>query len=217
MNTTDLVRRVRETRDIRPWIREKAVNLLMDAEYGHLVSMEILANTPIRSRYKGKFCVTRHVKNLYGVVMDSVAVAHSVWFCPAARNESGNGQWMKIDNLDTGVDGWLCSTCIHTQDRTEIVQAKRAHDWVMNPIVQSSRKDYPVPSGERAQNVLAAVAAIGVGSMEEILGTVSGSLIHSVEDAIKDMNTTANTVYRLFKTGIIQKLGRGKKAVYSLT
>lgn len=105
-----------DTRSRNWWVRERAVAELVERGWGRFIDQAILASTPVRSRYRGRFCETRHVNTLHGVVLDDEGTGHSVWFCPAAVNRPGsNGRWVK------GEAGWLCSACIHTQDWSERV------------------------------------------------------------------------------------------------
>lgn len=212
METTELVHQVRATRDERSWIREKAVVTLVTEGYGYLVDHETLSSIPVRNRYKGKFCSTRHVESLHGVVQDSDHVSHSVWFCPAAVNETGNGSWRSIKDHD----GWLCEVCIHMKDWSEVVQSQQFDKFLAADTIQTSKRAYSVPSGERAQKVLKVLGSLTIASMDEIVQECSN--VWAVgEDARRDVQTTSNTVYRLAKTGVIQKFGRGSKAVYSYT
>lgn len=107
-------RLLRQAKDTRWWIREKAVTTMIDNGWGHFLPMEIVANTPVRSRHQGRFVETRHQDSLHGVVTDESGVDHSHWGCPKIR---GNHTWVKAHNRD----GWLCGTCVHIHDLSELV------------------------------------------------------------------------------------------------
>lgn len=102
------------TQDRRWWVRERAVWTMVEMGWGRHVDSAILASTPVRSRYKGRFTETRHIDSLHGMVLDDEGTGHSVWFCPA---RSSHGRWVK------GGAGWACGVCIHTRDATEIVHS----------------------------------------------------------------------------------------------
>ena len=101
-----------QTRSTQWWVRERAVQTMVAMGWGRHVDSTILATTPVRSRHRGRFCETRHVESLHGVVLDDQGTGHSVWFCPAA---SSRGRWVR------GLAGWLCEACIHVKDWSEIV------------------------------------------------------------------------------------------------
>ena len=213
MNTTELIQRVRETRSKQIWVREKAVHLLIKADYGHLVSPETLSSIPVRGRYKGRFCQTRHYRSLYGYVMDDRNTAHSVWFCPAATCDTGYGRWNKMDGeIDITIS--ICGACVHMEDHSERVGRILKTKWVLSENAQTSNRDYNIPSGARAQSVMMVLNNLKVATLEEILERVEGKLCETSVEAHKDFETTSNTVYRLAKTGVVEKFGRGKKAVY---
>lgn len=101
------------TTDRRWWVRERAVASMVELGWGRFVDRIVLATTPVRSRYRGRFCETRHIDSLHGCVLDEAGVSHSVWFCPAAQ---GRGRWVK-----GGPTGWACEACIHLTDWSERV------------------------------------------------------------------------------------------------
>lgn len=205
--TEEIVALIKDTEDDRPWIREKAVIKLVNGGYGHHVRAEILASTPVRSRYKGRFCSTRHIESLYGGVLDGSGTIHSVWFCPAAKNSDGNGTWTK--NIR---EGWLCTTCIHTQDWTEIVADERRIKRLLMPertkTTASKTKFYP-PKGERARKIFSVLERQSVMTMIQILSATS-------HDPMNEEQVVYFTLYRMVKTGSVIKSGRGKKAIYRI-
>jgi hypothetical protein len=106
-----------ETQDPRWWVRESAVLSMVERSWGHFVKAETLANTPVRSRHNGRLVESRHVDSLVGTVEDESGMSHSHWFCPERQ---GQGTWVKGQG-----EGWLCGTCTHTMDMTEMVGRRR--------------------------------------------------------------------------------------------
>ncbi len=98
--------------------REKAVVEMVERGWGHFLPMEVVATTKVRSRHNGRLVETRHVDSLHGVVQDEDQVSHSHWSCPT---QVGRGRWTKVE-VHTG---WLCGTCIHTKDWSEVVGGQR--------------------------------------------------------------------------------------------
>lgn len=99
------------------WVREPAVNELVERNWGHFVDSTTLATTPVRKRAHGRWVESRHVDSLLGTVEDEAGNSHSHWSCPSTE---GKGTWVKGDG-----QGWLCSTCTHTTDLSERVWASR--------------------------------------------------------------------------------------------
>lgn len=111
-------RLIAEARDRRWWVRETAVLAMIERGWGHFLPMDIVASVKIRSRHSGRFVETRHVDSLHAVVNDEHNISHSHWSCPRIK---GQTQWVQIENHD----GWLCGTCTHTHDLTELVGQRR--------------------------------------------------------------------------------------------
>lgn len=132
-------RLLQQTHDRRWWVREAAVIELIDGGWGRHIDSIILATTPVRSRYRGRFCETRHVDSLHGVVLDDANVGHSVWYCPA---RSSHGRWVR------GLAGWLCSTCIHTRDHSERVWSAE-YDATRTEIMHPGNADKQRAARER--------------------------------------------------------------------
>ena len=107
-------------KDSRWWVREAAVVTMVEKGWGHFLPMEIVASVPVRSRHHGRFVETRHADNLIGVVTDEHGISHSHWSCPEAK---GQGHWGDAQNA-----GWLCGTCVHTHDLTQVVGHRRVID-----------------------------------------------------------------------------------------
>ena len=106
-----------ETKSDLAWVRESAVLAMVERDWGHFVSMETLASTPVRSRFNGRLVESRHVDSLHGTVEDEAGNSHSHWSCPETV---GQGRWAKGQG-----QGWLCSTCTHTRDWSEQVGMRR--------------------------------------------------------------------------------------------
>lgn len=107
-------RLIAEARDRRWWIRENAVHAMISRGWGHFLPMDIVANIPVRSRHRGRFVETRHADGLFGVVHDEAGTSHSHWSCPQIEGES---HWVQVEDHT----GWLCGTCVHTHDNSELV------------------------------------------------------------------------------------------------
>lgn len=116
-----------EARSTQWWVREKAVLAMMDRGWGHFLPMEVVASVPVRSRHRGRFVETRHVESLFGVVTDEANVDHSHWSCPT---QAGKGRWVKVEDRD----GWLCPTCVHMHDHTEVVGFRLLFDPTMQSV-----------------------------------------------------------------------------------
>jgi len=106
-----------ETKDARWWVRELAVTLMVERNWGHFVDPCTLASTPVRSRHNGRLVESRHADSLFGTVEDESGQSHSHWSCPERQ---GKGTWVKGQG-----QGWLCGTCTHTQDWSEQVGTLR--------------------------------------------------------------------------------------------
>lgn len=113
-------RLIHQARDPQWWVREAAVLAMVDRGWGHFLPMETVARVRVRSRHLGRFVETRHVDSLFGVVTDERGVSHSHWSCPQI---SGKGRWGSAED-----SGWMCGTCIHTHDLTEVVGRRRVID-----------------------------------------------------------------------------------------
>jgi len=111
-------RLINQSRDSRWWVREAAVAQMVDLGWGHFLDMAIVAQIPVRNRHRGRFVETRHADSLFATVVDEVGTSHSHWSCPQAQ---GKGRWTKVED---GL-GWLCGTCVHTHDWSELVGHKR--------------------------------------------------------------------------------------------
>lgn len=117
-------RLINEARDDRWWVREAAVIAMVERGWGHFLPMVVVAQTKVRSRHQGRFVETRHADSLFGVVTDESSVSHSHWSCPST---TGKGRWAPVEDA-----GWLCSTCVHTHDWSELVNTRR---WNEQPEV----------------------------------------------------------------------------------
>ena len=106
-----------ETRDPRWWVRHLAVALMVDRGWGHFVDPRTLADTPVRSRKGSRWVESRHVDSLLGTVDDEDGNSHSHWSCP---DQVGKGRWVKGEGT-----GWLCGTCTHTRDWSEVAGERR--------------------------------------------------------------------------------------------
>lgn len=111
-------RLITEAKDRRWWVRENAVLAMIDRGWGHFLPMDVVANIPVRSRHRGRFVETRHVESLFGVVVDETNTSHSHWSCPKTE---GSGRWIKVEDHS----GWLCGTCVHTHDNSELIGWRR--------------------------------------------------------------------------------------------
>lgn len=111
-------RLINQAKDRRWWIREAAVLAMVNRGWGHFLPMNLVASVPVRSRHEGRFVETRHIDGLFGVVADESGISHSHWSCPKTQ---GRGRWVQIDEHD----GWLCGTCVHTHDLSEMVGGHR--------------------------------------------------------------------------------------------
>jgi hypothetical protein len=90
---------------------------MVERGWGHFLEMTTLANTPVRSRHGNRWVESRHVDSLLGTVDDEGGNSHSHWSCPETV---GKGTWSKGQGT-----GWLCGTCTHTMDLTEVVGRRR--------------------------------------------------------------------------------------------
>lgn len=107
-------RLITEARDRRWWIRENAVLAMINRGWGHFLPMDIVASVPVRSRHRGRFVETRHADSLFGVVQDESGASHSHWSCPQIE---GDSRWVSVEDHT----GWLCGTCVHIHDHSELV------------------------------------------------------------------------------------------------
>lgn len=94
------------------WIREAAVNALLERHWGHFLSTEVLCKVPVRNRYNGRFVKSYHMWEIEMFWTDSDECAHAHNHCPAAKGDA-------TPSPERG--GWLCTACIHTSDVQEQV------------------------------------------------------------------------------------------------
>lgn len=105
------------TRTRQWWTREAAVLEMVERNWGHFVDPQVLATTPVRSRHAGRFVRTVHIDGMrFGYVADAAGDIHSHHECPSIQ---GSSTWTREAN------GWLCSTCIHTADHSELMNLNR--------------------------------------------------------------------------------------------
>lgn len=107
------------TRSTDWWVREPAVVTMVEQGWGHFVDTTTLAQTPVRGKAHGRFVQSRHIdsfKTWEGYVLDAKGDTHAHRNCPEIQ---GASTWSRTP------DGWLCSTCIHVHDYSEIVWSGR--------------------------------------------------------------------------------------------
>ena len=122
-------RLLKATKSADWWVREPAVIAMVEQGWGHFVDGEILAQTPVRSR-QGRFVRSRHIDSIKpweGFITDAAGDTHSHRQCPEAK---GTLTWSRT------ADGWLCSTCIHVHDYSEVVFNTRRLQTAMVAEVQ---------------------------------------------------------------------------------
>src|SRR5690606_2988092 len=107
------------------WERDAAVRRLDELGWLHFARPEDLARIKVRSRgANGRFTESRHIETVLNATRtwldeDDVSHAH-----PACGSQVGK---IKPEAKPTG---WLCSTCIHTEDWNERAARSRHAAWV---------------------------------------------------------------------------------------
>jgi hypothetical protein len=108
------------------WERQAAAEALLQRGWLHFASVEALADLKVRSRAQrnGRWTETRHVEVVEAAShthLDQRGVTHSHPNCQdvegTLRMERGAGT------------GWLCSTCVHTEDWLEVAAQHNLHAW----------------------------------------------------------------------------------------
>lgn len=109
--------------------REAAAQALLDRGWLHFAKVEDLAALPMRTRASnGRFTESRHmevVMNANWTHLDQAKVTHAHPDCGDVQGRC------KAERQPTG---WLCSTCVHTDDWADLatLHAKEAH-WTKTP------------------------------------------------------------------------------------
>lgn len=106
-----------QTRSADWWVREAAIDALIERSWGHFINPEILSCARETSRRNGRFVESRHVENVGRWNLDQDEVNHSHPDCPAIV-----GRTKLTDDRDAG---WLCGTCSHTHTKAENVAFAR--------------------------------------------------------------------------------------------
>ena len=107
------------------WERHAAAEALLARGWLHFVKVEALANLKVRSRARnGRWTETRHVSTVEAAShthLDERGVTHSH---PDCQDMVGNTKMER--GLGTG---WLCSTCVHTEDWNDLATRNTWNAW----------------------------------------------------------------------------------------
>lgn len=109
------------------WVREKAVAELVERQWGHYIDIEVLAYTPVRRRFQGRYVETRHAQQVGTGVVDEHGQRHAFSTCPAIEGKV----WIRCESTHD------CSVCIYQNDLSEIVARQRYRAWVAEAPTQT--------------------------------------------------------------------------------
>lgn len=94
------------------WVRESAANQLVELGWGHFVDSRVLATTPVRSRYQGRYVRTRNLDNPNQYTCtDADGTTHSSRACPTVQGDCTDGN-----------HGWACNVCTHYGDLADVAR-----------------------------------------------------------------------------------------------
>lgn len=106
-----------ETKSSEWWVREAAIDALIDLNWGHFINPEILAFSREVGRHNGRFVESRHIEVVGVWNLDAEETIHSHTACPAIVG--------KVTKTQDRNAGWVCGKCTHTATKVEMVGMSR--------------------------------------------------------------------------------------------
>lgn len=107
------------------WVRQSAAEALLERGWLHFAKPEALADLKVRSRgSNGRFVETRHVE-----VVETADWTH---LDERGHTHAHPGCSEVVGSLtaERSATGWLCSTCVHTEDWLDLAARHNKDAWL---------------------------------------------------------------------------------------